>query len=94
MRLAPEFSDDSNIRWAARVLLAGRAAGVVGEDAELFHDRTGNAQALRILLRLLDRSWCAVQGTLVESLPQDVLEALSVGQADHQRSRRATASVR
>ena len=83
MRLAPEVSDDTNVRWAARVLLAGRAAGVVGEDAELFHDRTGNGRALRILLRLLDRSWCAVRGTLVESLPQDVLEALSVGQADH-----------
>ena len=83
MRLAPEVSDDTNLRWAARVLLAGRAAGVVGEDAELFHDRTGNGRALRILLRLLDRSWCAVQGTLVESLSQDVLETLSVGQTDH-----------
>ena len=84
IRLAPEVSDNTNIRRAARVLLAGRAAGVVGEDAELFHDRTGNGRTLRILLRRLDRSWCAVQGTLVESLPQDVLEALSVGQADHE----------
>ena len=82
-RLAPEISDNSNVRWAARVLLAGRAADVVGEDAELFHDRSGNGRALGIMLRLLDRSWCAVQGMLVESLPQDVLEALSVGQADH-----------
>ena len=65
------------------MLLAGRAADVVGEDAELFHDRTGNGGALRILLRLLDRSWCAVQGTLVEPLSHDVLESLSVGQADH-----------
>ena len=31
-------------------------------------------RALRILLRLLDRSWCAVQGKLVESLSQDILE--------------------
>ena len=84
MRLAPEVSDYSSVRWAARMLLAGRAADVVGEDAELFHDRGGNGRALRILLRLLDRPWCAVQGKLVESLPQDVLEALSVGQADHQ----------
>ena len=84
MRLAPEVSNDTNVRWAARVLLAGRAAGVVGEDAELFHDRTGNGRALRILLRLLDRSWCAVQGTLVESLPQDTFEALFVGPADRQ----------
>ena len=84
MRLAPEVSDYSSVRRAARMLLAGRAADVVGEDAELFHDRGGNGRALRILLRLLDRPWCAVQGKLVESLPQDVLEALSVGQADHQ----------
>ena len=83
MRLAPEVSDDTNVRWAARVLLVGRAAGVVGEDAELFYDRTGNGRALRILLRLLDRSWCAIHGTFVESLSQDALEALSVGQADH-----------
>ena len=83
-RLAPAASDHANVRRAARVLLAGRAAGVVGERAELFHDRTANGGALRILLRLLDRSWCAVQGTLVEPLSQNVLEALSVGQADHQ----------
>ena len=83
MRLAPEVSADTNVRQAARVLLAGRAESVVGEDAELFHGRVGNGRALRILLRLLDRSWCAVQGTLVESLPQDVLESLSVSQADH-----------
>ena len=83
MRLAPEVSDNSDVRRAARVLLAGRAAGVVGEDAELFHDRSGNGRAVRILLRLLGRSWCAVQGKLVESLSHDVLESLSVGQADH-----------
>ena len=81
-RLEPAVSDHAIVRGAARVLLAGRAAGVVGEDAELFHDRTGNRGALRILLRLLDRPWCAVQGTLVEPLSLDVLDALSVGQAD------------
>ena len=83
MRLVPEASDNTNVRWAARVLLAGSAAGVVGEDAELFHNRTGNRRALRILLRLLDRSWCAVEGMLVEPLSQEVLESLSIGQADH-----------
>ena len=82
MRLAPKASDDTNVRRAARVLLAGRTAGVVGED-ELFHDRAGNGRALRILLCLLDRSWCVVDGTLVQSLSQDALEALSVSQADH-----------
>ena len=84
MRLAPEVSDNSNVRWAARVLLAGRAADVVREHAALFHDRSGNGRALRVLLRLLDRSWCAVSGTLVESLSHDILESLAVGQADHQ----------
>ena len=84
MRLAPDASENTDVRWAARVLLAGRAPGVVGENAELFHDRTGNGRALRILLRLLDRSWCAVQGQLVESLSQDILETLAVGQADRQ----------
>ena len=84
MRLAPDASDNTNARWAARALLAGRVAGVVGKDTELFHDRTGNGGALHVLLRLLDRSWCAVQGKLVESLSQDILEALSVRQVDHQ----------
>ena len=83
MRLAPKASDDTNVRRAARVLLAGRATGVDGEDAELFLDRAGNGRALPILLRLLDRSWCALDGALVQSLSQDALEALSVGQADH-----------
>ena len=83
MRLEPKASDDTNVRRAARVLLAGRTAGVVGEDAELFHDRAGNGRELRILLRLLDRSWCAVDRALVQPLSQDALEALSVGQADH-----------
>ena len=82
MRLAPNASENTYVRRAVRVLLAGRAAGVVGEDAELFHDRNGNGRALRILLRLLDRSWRAVQRELVESLSQDLVESLSVGQVD------------
>ena len=82
MRLAPDAPDSTNVRRAARALLAGRAADVVGQDAELFHDRVGNGRALRILLRLLDRSWCAVQWELVQSLSQDVAEALCVGSAD------------
>ena len=82
MRLAPDAPDNTNVRRAARALLAGRAADVVGQDVELFHDRAGNGQALRILLRLLDRSWRAVQWELVQSLSQDVVEALCVGSAD------------
>ena len=81
-RLAPNISDGADLCLAARMLLAGRAADVVGWDTELFHARAGSEDALLILLRLLDRSWCAVDRTLVESLSQDVLEVLSVSQVD------------
>ena len=81
-RLAPNIFDDANVRLAARVLLAGHAADVVGEDAELIHGRAENGRSMHILLRLLDRSWCAVSGELVESLSQTLLDALAVGQAD------------
>ena len=81
-RLAPNISDDANVRLAARVLLAGHAADVVGENAELIHGRAENGRSMHILLRLLDQSWCAVSGELVESLSQTLLDALAVGQAD------------
>ena len=81
-RLAPNISDDANVRLAARVLLAGHAADVVGGDAELIHGRAENGRSMHILLRLLDRSWCAVSGELVESLSQTLLDALAIGQAD------------
>ena len=82
MRLAQRASDNSGIRRAVRSLLTGRPASVVSQNAKLFHDRSGNNRAVRILLRLLDRSWCAVPGVLVESLSQSILEALSVSQDD------------
>ena len=82
-RLAPNISDDANVRLAARALLAGRAADVVGRDTELFHGRAENGQALHILLRLLDRSWRAVQqGKWVESISQDLATTISVSKAD------------
>ena len=68
LRLALNISDGANLRLAARMLLAGRAADVVGCDTELFHVHAGNEGALLTLLRLLDRSWCAVDRELVESL--------------------------
>ena len=83
-RLLPSASANLKVRWAVRVLLSGRAADIVGEDAELFHDRTGDGRVLRILLRLLDRSWCNVQGKLVEALSHHLLDVLSVSQANHQ----------
>ena len=83
-RLAPDARHSASVRWAIRALLAGHTPDVVERDTGLFHDRAGFGHTLRILLRLLDRPWCAVRGELVESLSQDVLEALSVSQADHQ----------
>ena len=81
-RLAPSISDNTNVRLAARVLLAGRAADVVGRDTQLFRGRNGHGRALGILLGLIDQSWRAVRGELVESLSQNLVETLSVGQAD------------
>ncbi|WP_419859976.1 sacsin N-terminal ATP-binding-like domain-containing protein [Candidatus Palauibacter sp.] len=81
-RLASDISGDTNVHLAARALLAGCAGDVVGSDTELFLVRAGTKRALVILLRLLDRSWCAVDRRLASSLPQDTLEALSVGEAD------------
>ena len=81
-RLASNLSGDANVRSAARALLAGWAGDVVGCDTELFPVRAGTKRALLILLRLLGRSWCAVDKRLANSLSQDTLEVLSVGEAD------------
>ena len=81
-RLASNISDGVNLRLAARALLAGRAADLVGCDTELFYAPAGNEGALLILLRLLNRSWRAVDQKLVKALSRDILDALSVGQAD------------
>ena len=81
-RLVSNMSGNTNVRLAARALLVGRAVDVVGRHTELFQVRGGHQRALFILLRLLDRSWCAVDRRLAGSLSQNTLEALSVGQAD------------
>ena len=78
-RLASNTSDNANVRLAARALLAGRA---VERGTELLQILAKYECALLILLRLLDRSWCALDRKLVGSLSQDILDALSVGQAD------------
>ena len=83
-RLASNMLGDANVRLATRALLAGRAVDVVGRHTELFQIRAGRQRALLILLRLLDRSWCAVDERLAGSLSQDTLQTLSVGQADLQ----------
>ena len=81
-RLASNTSGNTNIRLAARALLAGRAVDVVGGRVALFLAGGGRHRALRILLRLLGQSWRVVDGQLVDSLSQGILEDLSVGQAD------------
>ena len=81
-RLVSNVSGNANIRLAARALLAGCGVDVVGQHTKLFQIQAGHQRALLILLRLLDRSWCAVDRRLAGSLSQDNLEALSVVQAD------------
>ncbi len=81
-RLVSNISGNADVRLAARVLLAGRAVDVVGPHTKLFQIRALHRRVLLILLRLLDRSWCAVDRQLAGSLSQDNLEALSVDQAD------------
>ena len=84
-RLTSDIPRDANVRLAARALLTGRPVDVVGSDTELFQvrdGRDGDERAMLILLRLLDQSWCALDRRFVSSLPQYILEVLSVGQAD------------
>ncbi len=81
-RLTSSVSVEPNVRLAVRVLLAGRGSDVVGRRTALFLAGGGRGRALLILLRLLGQSWRAVDGQLVGSLSQDILEDLSVGQAD------------
>ncbi len=80
-RLVSNMSENAKLRLAARALLAGRAADVVGHHTKLFQVRGVHPLTLLTLLRLLDRSWRAVDGRLAGSLSQNTLEALSVGQA-------------
>ncbi len=80
--LMPNVSGSASVRLAARALLAGRASHVVGPQTELFWVGGEHRSALRILLRLLDQSWRAVDGQLASLLSQNSLEALSVSQAD------------
>ena len=83
-RLEPNIRGNADVlRSAARALLAGR---VVAKDTELFQGL--DTRALLILLRLLNRPWCALDRQLVGSLSQDTLEVLSVGQADSETLRR------
>ena len=78
-RLESSILEDANVRFAARALLAGR---VVEDGTELLQVHAGPERALLILLRLLDRPWCALDRQLAGSFSQDILGALSIGQTD------------
>ena len=81
-RLASRVAQDPTARLAARALLTGRAAGVVGNDDILFQAGSEHRRALLILLRLLDQSWRVVDGRLAGSLSHYSLQVLSVLQPD------------
>ena len=81
-RLASRVSQDPKARLAARALLTGRAAGVVGSDTKLFQAGSEHRRALLILLRLLDQSWRVVNEQLAGSLSHNSLQVLSVGRPD------------
>ena len=81
-RLKPRISNDDRVRFAARTLLAGCAANVVGPDTKLFHGRAKDEQALPILLRLLDQSWRTIEGNWIESISSDLKNVLSISRAD------------
>lgn len=83
-RLEPSVSREAKVRRAVRALLAGRGGDVVGNHTPLFVADGEFRRALRILLRLLDQPWRAVDGELAGSLSQAFLKGLSVDQADRQ----------
>ena len=56
------FQTTSLFAWPHVCFLPGVAQTSSDGTRSCFHGRPGNRRALHILLRLLDRSWCAVQG--------------------------------
>ena len=81
-RLVSHLGESDKVRLSARALLAGRPAGVVGSDTNLFRTGSEHRNALLLLLSLLDRSWCAVDSRLAGALSQNALQALCVLQPD------------
>jgi hypothetical protein len=85
-RLAADATD-ATVRRAIRALLTGREPAA-GEKLPLFcvrsqdSDKDANRKTLGILLRLLDRSWCAVAPELVEPLPYALVDDLHVRTVD------------
>ncbi len=90
-RLAASGTDPTAHR-AMRTLLNGRTV-TTGEE-ELFFvrsqdsDRGPHRKTLEILLRLLDRSWAAIEPALVEPLPLALVEELRVRAVDAGRFHR------
>jgi hypothetical protein len=72
------------VHRAVRLLLTGRDPG----NVELFYirgqdsNRESNRQTLEILLRLLDRTWCAVESEVIDPLPHALVQRLNVRAVD------------
>ena len=82
-----KHTGSSTIYRAVRALLTGRVADARGES-ELYYVRSqddkrdANRMTLDILLRLLDRQWCAIEAELVEPLPHALVQSLRVKAVD------------
>lgn len=87
LRRFAESAGEPAVDSAVRVLLTGHATGT-GEVHDIFYVRSqdselhGNRKTLEIMLKLLGRSWCAVEAVLVEPLPHGLVERLRVKAID------------
>jgi len=87
VRRLADHASDARIRRALRSLLTGRVWGP-DDDHELLYvrsqdsDKEANRRTLGILLRLLNRSWRAVEAGLVEPLPHGLVDDLGVSAVD------------
>lgn len=86
-RLA-DSATSADVRGAVRLLLTGRRTAV-GEDCDLFYvrsqdsNRDANRKSLELLLRLQNRTECAVESVLVEPLPHLLVQDLHIKAVDN-----------
>ncbi len=81
-RLTPNIGLDASIRSAVRRLLTGCTADFAKSEIEIFDVRDSIEYELRILLRLLNRSYTVVEKELKRLISQDDYKTLSVCQDD------------
>jgi hypothetical protein len=82
-----EHAESSDIRRAIVKILTGQ---ITAPDVEqdLYYvrsrdsDKVANQESLRILLNLLGRQWCAIDASLVEPIPLEIIEVLRVRALD------------